>query len=199
MPLYRYLMFRRAIGEDAEVVMLDERHAAELFELIVCSRDHLRLWLPWVDDTCTPADSLDFILRSLEQHALGESLVTGIWQGGRLAGVASLVAINPANRSATIGYWVGAEHEGKGLVTRACVALIDHAFGDLGLNRVVIRAATGNRRSRAVPERLGFALEGVERQAEWVNDRFVDMAVYSVLREEWFSRAGPSRPRSTRA
>ncbi len=84
-----------------------------------------------------------------------------------------------------IGYWLGGEYEGKGIMTRACTALIDYGFGELGLNRIVIRASTENTRSQAVPLRLGFTREGVERQAEWLNDHFIDMIVYSMLRSEW--------------
>ena len=47
------------------------------------------------------------------------------------------------------------------------------------------RAATGNAKSRAVPERLGFRLEGVARQSEWLYDHYVDHAIYAMLLEDW--------------
>src|SRR5512146_3581454 len=170
-------MFRRVLGEGVELVSLEERHAEEMFRLIDRNREHLGPWMPWLDSTLTAEDSREFIRRSRAQQAKGEALVAGIFVGGRLAGVTSFVRIDAANRSAMIGYWIGEEHQGKGLMTRACVALVEYGFGDLGLNRIVIEAATDNRRSQAVPRRLGFTLEGVERQAEWVNDRFVDLAI----------------------
>ena len=55
------------------------------------------------------------------------------------------------------------------------------------LNRVEIRAAVGNERSRSIPERLGFRQEGVLRKAELVGDRYVDHAVYATLASEWRS------------
>ena len=73
-------------------------------------------------------------------------------------------------------------------MTASCRAVVQYAFNDMGLNRVVIRCATGNRRSRAIPERLGFTLEGVAKQSEWLYDHFVDLAIYSLLRSEWSDR-----------
>ena len=66
-------------------------------------------------------------------------------------------------------------------MTRSCRALIDHAFSTLGLHRVVIRCAVENHRSRAIPERLGFTLEGIERESQWLYDHFVDLAIYALL------------------
>lgn len=178
-------MFKRIICPGLELRLLEDRHAEEVFRLCDRSRDRLRQWLPWVDGTLSVDDTREFIRRSLEQHAKGESLVAGIWQAGSFAGIVSLLCINPANRSAMIGYWLGPEYEGKGIMTRACRALIDYGFEELCLNRIEIKAATGNARSQAIPMRLGFAREGVERQSEWLNDRFLDMVVYSMLRSEW--------------
>src|SRR5690625_199905 len=86
---------------------------------------------------------------------------------------------------AYIGYWLDIEHQGKGIMTRAVRALTDYAFEEFDLNRVDIRAAVGNVKSRAIPERLGYKKEGVLRQSEWLYDHFVDHAVYSMLKSEW--------------
>jgi ribosomal-protein-serine acetyltransferase len=61
--------------------------------------------------------------------------------------------------------------------------MIDHAFGELGFNRVEIRAASENLRSRAIPERLSFTQEGVVRRSpEWQE---LDSVVYGMLSDEW--------------
>jgi ribosomal-protein-serine acetyltransferase len=80
---------------------------------------------------------------------------------------------------------VRSTEEGRGLVTRACRALIDIAFDELGLHRVVIRAGVENVRSRAVPERLGFTYEGVAREEGRGSGGFYDLAVYGMLDREW--------------
>ena len=93
-------------------------------------------------------------------------------------------AIDPVNRSGEIGYWLRADRGGRGIMTACCRVLVAHGFERLALNRIVIAAATENTKSRAIPERLGFRFEGVLRQPEWLYDRFVDHAVYSLLRSE---------------
>src|SRR5512146_1233728 len=121
-------MFSLVISLDLELRLLEERHAEEVFRLCDRNRDRLRQRLPWVDGTLSAGDTREFIRHSLEQYDRGESLVTGIWHDGSLAGVVSLVAINKTGRSAMIGYWLGPGYEGRGIMTRACRALVDYGF-----------------------------------------------------------------------
>jgi len=141
-----------------------------------------------VDSSRTVEDRKKFIRDSLKQFAENKGFVAGIWHEGRLAGVIGYDAIDWENRSTEVGYWLGEEYQGKGLVTTACRALVDHAFGELDLNRVSITCATENKKSCAIPERLGFRREGVRRQAEWLYDHFVDHVVYAALASEWQAR-----------
>ena len=70
-------------------------------------------------------------------------------------------------------------------MTLACRYLVDYSFATLILNRVVIMCATHNKRSRAIPERLGFRHEGTACEAEWLYDHFVDHEMYALLRRHW--------------
>ena len=178
-------MFRFRIDDDTELRLLENRHAEELFALTDQNREHLRRWLPWLDNNRSLEDTRAFIAKSLIQYANNKGFPTGIWFKGALAGVIGYNTIDCSVRTASIGYWIGASFQGQGLVTGACRALIDYAFNGLGLNRVEIRCATGNKKSQAIPERLGFKQEGTVRQAEWLYDHFVDHAVYGVLASEW--------------
>lgn len=178
-------MFIHRLDADTHLELLEQRHAPALFALIEANRERLRAWLPWVDRTRTVADSEAYIGATQDQWAGDNGFVAGIWHRGALAGVVGYHKVELPKRATDLGYWLGAAHEGKGLMTLAVRALIAHAFGPLGLNRVEIRCATDNLRSRALPERLGFTLEGVLRDNEWLYDHHVDHAVYSLLAREW--------------
>ena len=105
-----------------------------------------------------------------------------------LAGALSL-SVNRYSRSGEIGYWIGQDYEGRGLVTRAAAALLDQAFGPLGLDRVSLHTDPVNERSRAVARRLGFVQEGVIRQGTAFADERRDEVVYGLLAEEWHKRS----------
>jgi ribosomal-protein-serine acetyltransferase len=179
------MMFRRTIDDDTELRLLDGRCVQELWELTDQNRDHLRPWLPWVDSTTSPLDTIDFVRGALRQYADDNGFQAGIWYQGRLAGAIGYHYWNWHTRSTEIGYWLGAAYTGRGLMTAACRAMINYAFDDLRLNRVEIRCAVGNQPSRAIPERLGFKLDGVLRQLERLPGGLQDQLVWSMLRSEW--------------
>lgn len=89
------------------------------------------------------------------------------------------------NAKTSIGYWLGAEFEGRGIMVRSCRALIDYLFKELKLNRVEIRTAPGNKKSQAIPKKLGFTEEGTIREYEKLYTQFVDHVVYSMLAKDW--------------
>jgi ribosomal-protein-serine acetyltransferase len=147
-------------------------------------RDRLGEWMPWIETTRTRDDERIWLERVVEAGSLEGC---GIWVEGEFAGGIGLM-LDPFGFVAEIGYWIRSRYEGRGLVTRACEALIGHAFDALALHRIVIRAGVQNTRSRAIAERLGFTFEGVAREEGRGVGRFYDLAVYGLLDREWRSR-----------
>lgn len=176
---------------DDEVVLdlLDEGQAEELFALVDKNRAYLRQWLPWLDQTTEVEHVRAFIRRVRKQHDDRNGFACGIRFRGTLVGVVGLHGIDWMNRKTGIGYWVSEDHQGRGLVTRACRALLSHLFGKLGLHRVEIGCAPGNTRSAAIPERLGFVREAVLRESGRVSDGYLDLVVYGLLESEWRQRS----------
>ncbi|HVF03288.1 MAG TPA: GNAT family protein [Frankiaceae bacterium] len=177
-------MFSLRADDEVDLELAEEHHAQVIFDLTDRSREHLGAWMPWVPATVTVADTLGFLKFVRAEYAAGRQFHANLRYRGEVVGAIGL-RINRPNLTCEMGYWIGAGHEGRGIVTRGARALTSAAFRDLGLNRVEIRAGTRNARSRAVPERLGFTFEGVLREHEKVGERFLDHAVYSMLAADW--------------
>jgi ribosomal-protein-serine acetyltransferase len=178
-------VFNYRVDGDLEIRIYEERHADQLFEMTNADRAHAREWLPWLDSNTTIEHTRTYIQRNLKRFAEGNGMSCGIWERGRLVGGIAFHLFDWNNRKTEIGYWLRKDAEGRGIMTRCCRAMVNYAFAELKLHRVVIMCATGNRRSRAIPERLGFTQEGTARDAEWLYDRFVDLVTYSMLEREW--------------
>ncbi|WP_217587438.1 GNAT family N-acetyltransferase [Lentibacillus saliphilus] len=178
-------MFNVRVDDDIVVRMFQMSEAEAIYNLVDQSRDYLREWLPWVDYITGPEQYDAFIQQSFEQYNNQKGLTAGIFYRGELAGVTGFNELDAQHRIAKIGYWIGVQYQGQGIMTRVVEKLIDYAFNDLDFNRVEIRAAVANHKSRAIPERLGFTEEGTIRDAEWLYDHYVDHVIYGILASEW--------------
>ena len=178
-------MFTYRLSDDLVMRPYEESDAEELFTLADGNRAHLRPWLSWVEIVQEVEDERKFIRAARERHAREDGFQAGIWEAGKLVGGIGFHYVNRPNRKTEIGYWLAEHAQGRGIMTRACRAMVDQAIRGWGLNRVLIYCATENRRSRAIPERLGFTMEGICREAEWLYDHFVDLAQYAMLAREW--------------
>ncbi len=161
----------------------------ELNALIERNREHLAPWMPWAAKS-TRASVAAFVTSAQEQAARDDGDHLAIVVDGRIAGVAGFHKVDRDDRQTNVGYWLAADAQGRGTMTLAVAALVSHAFDTWDMHRVELHAALDNRRSRALAERLGFVQEGVLREAERFDDRFVDLALYSVLVTEWRAQEG---------
>ncbi|MBI4336981.1 MAG: GNAT family N-acetyltransferase [Chloroflexi bacterium] len=178
-----------------EVIPVDEEialrwptmHDAEgLFALIETNRDYLGRWLPWVEGTRSVEDERRWVESCLRLKAEGNGTPPLIIYREQVVGTISTAgSMDTLNKTCEVGYWVAEIYQGRGIVTRACRALVEYLFGSLDVNRVVIRVQPENRRSIAIPQRLGFTYEGIQRQASYVGGQFHNLAVYAMLAQEW--------------
>ncbi len=178
-------MFSFEIDDQIGLRLHETWHAEALFELTEQNREHLKPWFVWVEETQELADTRDFIRRARTAYAERRAVPTSIWVDGQLAGAMGFNGLDRGPGRAEIGYWLGKDYEGRGIVTRCCRKLISYGFEKMGLRRVVLRCATENKRSKAVAERLGFTHEGTLRDANKIDGRWLDLMVYSMLKSEW--------------
>jgi len=173
------------VDENISLFLYQEKDAGELFTLIDNNRSYFKEWLPWLDYTNKVEDTKNFIIECNQNYAKGTNLNLGIRYYNKIVGSVSFNTINLIHKNAEIGYMLSEEFVGKGIMIKSCKALIDYGFQNLDLNRVTIKCATENIKSRAIPEKLGFKLEGIIEQNERLYNRFVDHAYYGMLKENW--------------
>jgi len=168
--------------------LIEPQHADDLFKLIAANREYLSRWHPWVDKLRSVADVQKSILQWLQHFLSGHACYYGIWFEDHLCGMVNYISVDWSNQWAALSYWLDAGHQGKGIMTACCSAMIAQAFEDWMFNRITIECATENTRSRALVARLGFEQEGIVRGIEWLQDHYADHAMYGLLRATYLSR-----------
>src|SRR4051794_12774522 len=120
--------------------------------------EHLRPWMPWAQEAATDESQGGFVRDSLRQWVEGTTFNYAICTtAGEIVGSCGLMARRGPG-VLEIGYWVAADHGGRGIATAVSRALTDLARGVDGCERVEIHCDEANVRSAAVPRRLGFTL-----------------------------------------
>jgi len=152
------------------------------------SRAFLTPWEPtWPEDDLTRAAFRRRLRRQAEEMARDESfsflifeatseeLLGGLTLGGIRRGVA---------QAATLGYWMGAPHAGKGYMTRAVAAVAQFGFATLRLHRIEAACIPANAPSIALLERNGFRREGLARAYLKINDAWRDHILFALVEGE---------------
>ncbi len=173
------------VDENISLEFLEAIHAESLYNLVNANRAYLKQWLPWVDHMQSVADFQQYINNCNKQAAAQTDFGYSIVIDKNIVGRIGMHHINLQNKIGEIGYWLADGLQGRGIVNKCCKTLIHHSFTVLGLNRIEIKCAVGNDKSKAVIEKLQFKPEGILRQAEWLNGKFIDLYLYAMIKEEW--------------
>lgn len=103
-----------------------------------------------------------------------------------ILGLVSLVDIDYIKQSGTFHIMVGNyKNRGKGAGTFATEEMLKHAFYNLNLHRVELTVLENNFRAINLYEKIGFIKEGTKRECNFKQGRFVNMHIYSILRDEF--------------
>jgi ribosomal-protein-serine acetyltransferase len=185
------LVLHHPLTDDVVLRLPEESDADALATLIAANRPYLARWMPWAAGNDRDA-TLAFIRAVRRQIGDNDGFQTVIERDGSPIGMVGFHGVDWQHRSTSIGYWLAQDQQGRGIMTRAVRALVDHAIGAWRVNRIEIRAGVENLPSRRIPERLGFREEGRLLQVERVGDRWVDSVLYAMLAADWPPQASPS-------
>ena len=164
-----------------------EADAPELLQAISETIDALKPWMPWAKPGMTIDEAYENCRNAEAAFEAGSDhrLHLLLRDSSTLIGASGLHRIDWTVPKCEIGYWVRAGHGQRGYITEAVRAIARFALSDLGMCRVEIRMSTTNLRSRKVPERLGFKLEGILRnEARELDGTLRDTCVFSMLKGE---------------
>jgi ribosomal-protein-serine acetyltransferase len=157
--------------------------SSDLWTAVDSSRGHLEKWLPWVPFNTDPEASWRYCEASAGDWDNTRALRFSIRdrETRRFLGVVGLESLAHLHQSADLGYWLRADSARRGYMTEAARATILWAFKRLNAHRVRVAAATDNEASLGVIRRLGFRFEGVAREAERCQGRWLDHALFALL------------------
>lgn len=173
------------IDKDLRLELTTIKYATDLYKAVDINREHLSQFLPWVPHMRSAEDTRDYIKNCERLYEQGEEVSFVIIADESIVGRIGLHHINIQNKNAAIGYWLTKNAEGRGIITKSCKEIIAYGFQKLDLHRIEIKVATDNIKSQAIPKKLRFTKEGILRQAELVNNKFLDLILYSVIKDEW--------------
>lgn len=178
-----------AFRVDKEITVREFREddAEEVFRAVKENYGRLVSFMDWITPEYSITSAEEFIVQSVKGREERTNLSLGIFRSDRFIGSIGFVHFDWAAMKTEIGYWIAAEDEGKGIVSRAVTLLIAFAIRELGINRIEIRCSAENLRSSAIPLRLGFQKEGHLRRSEFRNGRLHDFEIYGLLASEWES------------
>lgn len=140
-------------------------------------------WLPWAHTEHGLMDTRYYIRSARITRARRQNfeLLILTLDTNEVLGIVSLHRIDWIRRVAGIGYWTRNGARGKGYATEATRALVKYGFRTLALHRIEAHVALDNQPSQRVVQKLGFAREGIAREFEFVNGRFLDHIQYSAM------------------
>jgi ribosomal-protein-alanine N-acetyltransferase len=107
---------------------------------------------------------------------------------GKLIGTADFVFWNTTHRNSEIGYVLSPDYWGKGFIPEVVNKLFEFGFQKMELERIQARCLIENNKSERVMQKVGMKYEGITRHALLIKGKFVDLKVYSILKDEYLGK-----------
>ena len=170
-----------------------ERHDIDALYEVFGDPEVMRFWSsPPLRDRAEAAELL------AEIHALFEDGTLFQWgvalaAGGPAIGTCTLVWPHRESGRAELGFALGRAHWGRGYMGEALEALLDYAFGPMGLRRLEADVDPRNAASLRLVERLGFKREGYLRERWATAEEVQDTVFWGLLKREWAGLDGRRR------
>ncbi len=158
---------------------------SELFELIEKNRFFLNKHITFAENKDTPHRVKLFLKEIASFNIGGQKFNLIIQYRGQIVGLLGFHKIDRIHARAEIGYWLGEEFQGKGIMFEAIPKFLQYGFEALAVNKVELLTLTSHERNIRLVEKLGFKKEGVLREQYFMHDVFQDAVIYGMLKSDF--------------
>ena len=178
-------MFRLKVDEDIELELVNTFRTEEIYDVAMKNKERLEPWVLWIKGA--NIDNMnEFYEDMLKKYVKKRAFCCFVIYQGNFAGVVDISAKGGyGTKYGEIGYWLSGDYEKRGIMTKCVSKIIDLGFEHLDINSAVIRCASKNKNSCAIPKRLGFSLDGKIRGQLIVDNKEDTMHIWTLMRDEW--------------
>lgn len=168
------------VDQEITLKLISRQFAEELFALVSSNFENkLCYWCPDLKTTYMTLDStkahIDDAISKFEEDKTPDFL---IFHGHSLVGLISLSPVDKARNTSEVGYWLGGEHEGKGIISRAFPFVLNYAKNVLQLKALELSTAVPNAGSQKLPLKFKFHKIKIIHNAEMLKDGLVDHTLW---------------------
>ncbi|MHA2401258.1 MAG: GNAT family N-acetyltransferase [Promethearchaeota archaeon] len=168
-----------------------------VIDLCAMHPNHAELYARWKNDPIGRRYARNVIPRTLDEQkkrfeqrseTFRDHISMEIWhkKDSKPIGTIGLGHIDWVSGWANAYIWIGDKNYwGKNIATEATKLLLEYAFIVLNLNKIHGGVAVDNIGSWSVAEKLGFTLEGIERETLYIDGKYLDNKTFCLLREDW--------------
>lgn len=134
----------------------------------------------------TPEETLEQMkwYTDLEETGAGRWWAICSAENSEFLGAAGFNNLSKTHRKAELGFWLLPENWGKGIIQETIPQVLEYGFKDLNLHRVEALVETGNSNSAKALLKLGFEKEGLMKDCEIKNGRFISLEIFAMLKNK---------------
>jgi ribosomal-protein-alanine N-acetyltransferase len=157
---------------------LEEEHISFLYSVV----NNSQVWQPMFDNApYTREQEGEWIERMSEREDAFALLVCA---DGEPVGSIQLTNIDYTAGTGELGYFIAPDAQGNGYATEAVELLVQYAFNEERLHKLIAETYDFNEASRGLLEKIGFTEEGIHREESYVDGKFRDIHYYGLLDRE---------------
>lgn len=179
------MTFQIKVNDNTFLKIPNLEDAQAVFDVIDSDREHLRVFLPWVDYATSVENTEENIKERIKDFDEKKAAAFLIQHKGEWVGSVGFIEIDYKNKSGEIGYWLSSKFVGKGMMTDCVRVVVEYGFKEHNLHRISIRCRSDNEKSAGVPKRLNFTFEGTNREDKFVDGKYESSLTYSLLEDEY--------------